>query len=115
MAQGTSTQPIVFTTELDNIEVGQFSGTNLTRTDNERWGGLAILGYAPVSTENGDVEGNLEGIPANSGYGVYGGNNTSDNSGVLSYVSIRHGGVSIGEGNELNGLTLAGGRIWNTY
>jgi hypothetical protein len=107
-AQGTAGNPIIFTSELDNIELGDVSGTTLQRTDNEKWGGIAILGKAPVSTENGDTEGNLEGIPANLGYGSYGGNIPNDNSGVFSYVSIRHGGVSIGEGNELNGLTLAG-------
>jgi len=31
-----------------------------------------------------------------------------DNSSVFSYVSIRHGGTNIGQGNELNGLTLGG-------
>jgi hypothetical protein len=108
MAEGTADEPIIFTSELDNIEIGQSVGTNLTKTDNEKWGGIAILGDAPVSTENGDTEGNLEGIPAEEGYGVYGGSNAADNSGVLQYVSIRHGGISIGEGNELNGLTLAG-------
>jgi hypothetical protein len=29
-----------------------------------------------------------------------------DNSGMMQYVSIRHGGTNIGEGNEINGLTL---------
>jgi hypothetical protein len=108
MAEGTASAPIIFTSELDNIDLGQLVGTNLTRTDNEKWGGVAILGAAPVSAENGDTEGNLEGIPAEESYGKYGGTNASDNSGVLKYVSIRHGGISIGEGNELNGLTLAG-------
>ena len=108
MAEGTADAPIIFTSVLDNIELGQKVGTNLLRTDNEKWGGVAILGKAPVSTAAGDTEGNLEGIPASSGYGVYGGSNAGDNSGVLRYVSIRHGGISIGEGNELNGLTLGG-------
>lgn len=108
MAEGTADNPIIFTSELDNIAVGEKVGTNLFETDNEKWGGVAILGSAPSSTENGDTEGNLEGIPAEDSYGLYGGSDASDNSGVLKYVSIRHGGISIGEGNELNGLTLAG-------
>jgi len=108
MAEGTADAPIIFTSILDNIELGQRVGTNLSRTDNEKWGGVAICGYAKVSTQSGDTEGNLEGIPASAGYGIYGGNNDADNSGVLKYVSIRHGGISIGEGNELNGLTLCG-------
>ena len=32
----------------------------------------------------------------------------NDNSGSLQYISIRHGGAEIGEGNEINGLTLGG-------
>src|SRR5690606_2619387 len=40
--------------------------------------------------------------------GLYGGTNAADNSGVIKYVSIRHGGANIGEGNEINGLTLGG-------
>jgi hypothetical protein len=107
-AVGTPSQPIIFTSILDNIQIGQTAGTNLTRTDNEKWGGLAILGYAPISAVAGDTETNLEGIPASESFGLYGGTNPADNSGSIAYVSIRHGGISIGEGNELNGLTLGG-------
>ena len=108
VANGTATQPIIFTSELDNIALGQKVGTNLFKTDNEKWGGLILLGSAPVSVENGDTEGNIEGIPANLGYGAYGGSAADDNSGILTYVFIRHGGITIGEGNEINGLTLGG-------
>jgi hypothetical protein len=108
LAEGTAADPIIFTTELDNIQVGQKVGTNLSRTDNEKWGGVAILGKAPISAQDGDTETNLEGIPAEALYGLYGGNNPSDYSGKLRFVSIRHGGISIGEGNELNGLTMGG-------
>jgi hypothetical protein len=108
MAEGTAANPIIFTSVLDNIQVGQKAGTNLTRTDNEKWGGVAILGRAPISAQSGDTETNLEGIPAGTGQGLYGGNIPDDYSGKMSYISIRHGGISIGEGNELNGLTLGG-------
>lgn len=107
-AKGTAAKPIIFTSIDDNIEIGQLVGTNFDETVNEKWGGIIILGYAPVSTENGDTEGQIEGIPANETYGVYGGTNAADNSGFLQYVSIRHGGITIGDGNEINGLTLGG-------
>ena len=97
IANGTADNPIIFTSELDNIQLGQKVGTNLTKTDNELWGGLIILGNAPSSTENGDTEGNIEGIPANLGYGEYGGSDANDSSGSLRYVSVRHGGITIGE------------------
>lgn len=108
MAEGTADNPIIFTSVLDNITYGEKVGTNLGKTDNEKWGGIVILGKAPVSTENGDTEGNIEGINPEDGFGKYGGTDAADNSGVMKYVSIRHGGITIGEGNELNGLTCGG-------
>ncbi|MBL4704701.1 MAG: hypothetical protein JKY54_09275 [Flavobacteriales bacterium] len=107
-AQGTASLPIIFTSTLDNIEIGQVVGTNLDETDNEKWGGIIVLGDAPISAENGDTQSQIEGIPAEESYGSYGGNNPGDNSGILTYISIRHGGTLIGEGNEINGLTLGG-------
>ena len=108
MAEGTVAQPIIFTSIEDNIEVGQLSGTNLTQEDKDKWGGLIILGKAPISAENGDTETQIEGIPAEDSFGLFGGSDANDNSGILKYVSIRHGGAEIGAGNEINGLTLGG-------
>ena len=79
------------------------------------WGGLVVLGSAP--TNNADkagvgfgqalVEGlTVPGFPAADA--TYGGVLPHDNSGILNYVSIRHAGDEIGNGNELNGLTLGG-------
>lgn len=107
-AEGTASAPIIFTSALDNIAVGQMTGTNLDETDNAKWGGVVILGKAPISAEDGDAEASIEGIPADESFGLYGGSAANDNSGVFKYVSIRHGGTLIGEGNEINGLTLGG-------
>jgi hypothetical protein len=107
-ACGTPTQPIIFTSVLDNIELGQTSGTNLDESDNGMWGGLIICGEAPISAGNGDVISQIEGIPVTDSYGAFGGNNPADNSGSLCYISIRHSGALIGAGNEINGLTLGG-------
>lgn len=108
IANGTASSPIIFTSILDNIEIGQTSGTNLDETDNGKWGGLIMLGYAPISAGDGDTESQIEGIPATDARGTFGGSNSADNSGSLNYVSIRHGGALIGAGNEINGLTLGG-------
>lgn len=108
MAQGTATEPIIFTSAADNITLGQTMGTNLDQNDRGLWGGLIVLGNAPCSF-SGDVDAlQIEGIPAEDTWGLYGGNDSEDNSGVIKYVSIRHGGALIGEGNEINGLTLGG-------
>ncbi|MDG2454977.1 MAG: hypothetical protein P8N47_04130 [Bacteroidia bacterium] len=107
-AAGTAAAPIVFTSVADEIELGQKVGSNLNaRTDKGFWGGVIILGNAPVSPKTGTTE-QVEGIPADVIEGNYGGDDAADNSGVFTYVSIRHGGTLIGEGNEVNGLTLGG-------
>jgi hypothetical protein len=116
MAEGTASQPIIFTSVADEISqadiaAGNFASPNLDPTVNGLWGGLIVLGNAPISASNtaGDVSSvQIEGIPTSDQNGLYGGINTHDNSGVLSHISIRHGGANIGSGNEINGLTLGG-------
>lgn len=106
MAEGTATKPIIFTSVADEIEPGDIASPNLDPDLNGLWGGLIILGNAPISATSASIQ--IEGIPASDQNGLYGGTNAADNSGVLKYVSIRHGGANIGEGNEINGLTLGG-------
>lgn len=106
MAEGTATQPIIFTSVADEIEPGDIASPNLDPDLNGLWGGLIILGNAPISATSASIQ--IEGIPASDQNGLYGGTNATDDSGVLKYVSIRHGGANIGEGNEINGLTLGG-------
>ncbi len=105
-AVGTASQPIIFTSITDEIEPGQIASPNLDPDLNGLWGGLIILGSAPISADAESVQ--IEGIPASDQNGLYGGTNATDNSGTIQYVSIRHGGANIGEGNEINGLTLGG-------
>jgi hypothetical protein len=75
LAQGTPDNPIIMTSEVDNIGLGEKEGSNLTKEDNELWGGLIVLGSAPISAENGDTETTIEGLPANEEYAKYGGSN----------------------------------------
>jgi len=105
-AQGTAAQPIIFTSVADEIQPGQINSPNLDASFSGLWGGLLILGNAPISADAASVQ--IEGIPASDQNGLYGGNNPTDDSGTIRYISIRHGGANIGEGNEINGLTLGG-------
>ena len=105
-AQGTAEEPIIMTSIKDNITIGEKMGTNLADDANSLWGGLIVLGKAPGSFKADATEVQIEGIPPSDTNGLYGGDNPTDNSGVIKYISIRHGGVTIGEGNEINGLTL---------
>ncbi|NBC82671.1 MAG: hypothetical protein GVY19_04740 [Bacteroidetes bacterium] len=107
MAQGTEDSPVIFTSEADDIEPGQLtSPEELDPSLNGLWGGVIVLGYAPSSTD--EVPFQIEGIPASDQNGLYGGDVADDASGTIQYISIRHGGSNIGEGNEINGLTLGG-------
>ena len=106
MAQGTATQPIIFTSVADQIQPGQIVSPNLDPGYTGLWGGLILCGKAPISADAASVQ--IEGIPASDPNGLYGGSDPADNSGVIEYVSIRHGGTNIGEGNEINGLTCGG-------
>jgi len=107
-AAGTAAKPIIFTSVLDNIQIGQKAGTNLTIADNGLWGGVIVLGKAPISVSGDVATKQIEGIPATDSFGQFGGNIPNDNSGVYKYLSIRHGGITIGADNEINGLTLGG-------
>ncbi len=110
-AQGTASNPIVMTSVSDNIQAdGTYpsSGPALGVGTRGLWGGLLVLGKAPCSFKNDVTELQIEGIPVSDTNGLYGGSDAADNSGTMSYISIRHGGAEIGEGNEINGLTLGG-------
>ena len=94
LADGTASQPIVFTS---NEPVGQ-------RTYGD-WGGLIILGSAPVNDPAGEklIEGGVDPVK-----GLYGGVNANDNSGILRYVRIEFPGIAFQPNNEINGLTCGG-------
>jgi hypothetical protein len=111
IANGTATLPIIFTSVADEITIdqvtaGNFVSPNLDADANGLWGGVIILGNAPISASAASVQ--IEGIPTTDQNGLYGGSDAADNSGSFTYVSIRHGGANIGNGNEINGLTLGG-------
>lgn len=104
-AEGTASQPIIFTSALDNIEPGEIVSTNLNATDVALWAGVYILGSAPVSAVISPIS--VEFLP-NDPMFEYGGNDPADGSGTFKYVSIRHTGSEIVQDEETNGLTLAG-------
>lgn len=100
-AVGTSDKPVVFTS-------AQAAGA---RREGD-WGGIIILGKAPVNAAGGEakIEGGL--VPTGGGaekdYIYYGGPDANDNSGTLKYVRIEFAGIAYSPDNEINGLTLGG-------
>ena len=112
MADGTSACPIVFTYEGDPM-----NGSTPYNTCG-LWGGVVLNGYGALNTYDG--EDNAEGIMDASGQfrDVFGGSDNAESSGVMRYVSIRHGGSempnppvnfqNVINGDETNGLSLNG-------
>ena len=99
IAEGDPDNPIVFTSVRAEEE-------NLGRNDRGLWGGVILLGDAET---NNDRRVAIEGVPDNTGSRInYGGSNNSHNVGTLKYVSIRHTGTQLGNGDEIQGLTLGG-------
>ncbi|PRQ07602.1 Tyrosine-protein kinase MasK [Enhygromyxa salina] len=97
IAQGTPERPIVFTSSRPRAE----------RQPGD-WGGVLLLGRAPINLRDTDgrpMLGEVEGV---TGVARYGGDDPEDDSGVLRYVRIEYPGVELAPGNEINGLTLAG-------
>ena len=101
LAEGSQTNPIIFTSELDDVN----NPNDLTKDDRGLWGGVILLGKAV--TNQPTTENQIEGIPTTED-AKFGGTDDNDDSGILRYVSIRHGGFSISgiPGDEINGLTL---------
>lgn len=97
IADGDATTSIVFTSDK---AAGQRKPGD--------WGGIIILGDAPTNANGSQIEGILAAeIP--SGYSItYGGSNASHNGGTLKCVRIEYAGRDLGNGNEINGLTLGG-------
>lgn len=94
MAEGLETDPIVFTSENEK--------NNRKPGD---WGGIIILGKAPINTLGG-----IHTLPfdLDPTLNHYGGQDPEDNSGILKYVRIEYAGRKLSASKELNGLSLAG-------
>lgn len=98
---GTMDDPVLFTAEADDIG----DPFDLGPGARGLWGGVAILGDAPLCVPGG--EDFLEWVQPGDPRAAFGGNDEAGNSGHVSYVSIRHcGSVGGTSGNEYNGLTL---------
>lgn len=89
-AQGTADCPIVFTSNASAPAAGD-------------WGGLILLGKAPINSVSGTATSTSEiaSLP-------YGGTDASDNSGTLRYVRVQYSGGSADGQSENNGISFYG-------
>ena len=89
-ANGTSSNPIVLTSDASNPAAGD-------------WGGLILLGRAPINSVSGTATSTSEiaSLP-------YGGTNAADNSGSIRYMRIEYSGGAADGQSENNGFSFYG-------
>ncbi|MGB5688388.1 MAG: hypothetical protein WBM45_03880 [Woeseiaceae bacterium] len=110
VAVGRADAPITFTSESDVL------GT-VGPEDVQQWGGMVINGFGVTNkcsytgtrgvdlALDGECHVDSEGSSGND-ENQYGGNNDNDSSGQLEYVVVKHTGATVGNGDELNGITF---------
>ena len=95
LAEGLETDPIVFTSNRSVKKAGD-------------WGGIVILGDAPVNTHGSGVSSGYT-FTVNPNLDIsYGGDNVESSSGILRYVRIEYAGKRLKDGKNFNALLLAG-------
>ncbi len=104
MAQGTATEPIVFTSLSPNPQSGD-------------WGGIILCGKAGYNLSYNGTAGLFQvegGVDNANGDGLAGSGDAvaptpvdNDNSGILQYVRIEYAGYAFQPDKEINSLTLA--------
>ncbi|MCG7500483.1 multidrug transporter [Tenacibaculum sp. Mcav3-52] len=91
IADGTSSQPIIFTSSATTPNAGD-------------WGGLILLGKAPINSVAGGTATSTSEIASLP----YGGDAADDNSGTLRYVRVEYSGGKADGQSENNGFSFYG-------
>ncbi len=108
IAEGTASQPIVFTA--GSVLRGEVATADLATLRGE-WGGLVLNGKAPINdcdsaTATPGTADCVKDGEANSGF--FGGDVPDDNSGSIEYFRLEYGGVVFNGDNEANGIAAQG-------
>lgn len=90
IANGTADNPIVLTSDASNPSAGD-------------WGGLILLGNAPINSVTGSATSTSEiaSLP-------YGGTDDADDSGIIRYVRVEYSGGAADGQSENNGFSFYG-------
>ena len=91
-AEGTETDPIVFTSSRSIRKAGD-------------WGGILLLGDAPINKFGNSASANFD---LDAAFTTYGGSNSTSNSGILRYVRIEFAGAKVKGFGNFNALFLGG-------
>ncbi|WP_339614630.1 hypothetical protein [uncultured Winogradskyella sp.] len=95
LAEGTQTDPIIFTSSRGSRKPGD-------------WGGVFILGDAPLNTFGNGSSLNNGLRPSEFSSISYGGEDSDSNSGIIKYVRIEYAGKKTIDYGNFSALTLAG-------
>lgn len=103
-ANGTSSRPIIMT-----------SSRPFGQRQRGDWGGLIMLGRAPINVGANAVAGQtnqagefyIEGLSANPDF-IYGGTDANHNCGTIRYVRVEYAGSILSPNNETNSFTWGG-------
>ena len=90
IANGTPTSPIVLTSNSSTPAAGD-------------WGGLILLGKAPINSVTGSATSTSE-----IGSLPYGGTAANDNSGIIQYLRVEYSGGAADGQSENNGISFYG-------
>ena len=110
-AVGRVDAPITFTS------VSDVMGTLPSFDAVQQWGGMVINGFGVTnkcaytgSIDGGDLATTDCHVDAEGAAGLdesqYGGDNNDDSSGRLEFVRVKHTGATVGNGDELNGISF---------
>ena len=105
LANGTASAPITLTS------VADVTGANANPASTRgQWGGLVINGNAPVNDCPEGAVGGTAGCTkeGEAGSGTFGGDNPTDDSGLLTYVVVKFAGSNVDPENQLNGIAFQG-------
>lgn len=113
IADGTAAEPVIMTSDEDLDRQNDADTSNDDGGDSiGEWGGLVILGRAPINDCNTTVaaqsvgcENRIEGVEP---VALFGGATSDDNSGILNYLQVRFAGNPLASGDELNGISFGG-------
>ncbi|WP_299099886.1 hypothetical protein [uncultured Winogradskyella sp.] len=94
-AVGTATDPIIFTSNKMDKKAGD-------------WGGIFILGNAPINTFGKVMSLNYGLNPSSTESISYGGDDENSDSGILKYVRVEYAGKKTKEFGNYSAITLAG-------
>ena len=89
-AQGTASEPIILTSNASSPAAGD-------------WGGLILLGKAPINSVSGTATSTSE-----IGSLPYGGTDATDDSGIVKYLRVEYSGGAADGSSENNGLSFYG-------